>query len=159
MSEHVVATAAAAATAGDAATVDELPDLPGLGLCDDACDGDDADEDGVLLRRGGTGPANEADATHQDPALYVAVTNIKSDDNLGSLLRTAGAFGAREVLVVSAERTHAAPESCPPCSESFKKTKPACPRCCKKSPKPVSVSPSEAGATPRPRDPDRRERD
>lgn len=63
MSEHVVATAAAAATAGDAATaVDELPDLPGLGLCDDACDGDDADEDGVLLRRGGTGPANEADA-------------------------------------------------------------------------------------------------
>ena len=31
--------------------------------------------------------------------------NIKSADNLGSLVRTAGAFGAREVLVVSAERT------------------------------------------------------
>ncbi|KAH8053147.1 rRNA methyltransferase [Aureococcus anophagefferens] len=41
----------------------------------------------------------------RDPCCYLVAHNIKSADNLGSLVRTAGAFGAREVLVVSAERT------------------------------------------------------
>ena len=76
-------------------------------------DGDFADDfspDGVLLQRGGTGPAGEpvvADGERElrDPCCYLVAHNIKSADNLGSLVRTAGAFGAREVLVVSAERT------------------------------------------------------
>ena len=77
---------------------------------DDATAYDDDDAipaDGVLLQRGGTGPAGESIAreTGQAPSLYVVIHNIKSSDNVGQLIRTAGAFGAREVLVVSAERT------------------------------------------------------
>ena len=81
---------------------------PPTGKTEEDC-GDDYSAEGVLLQRGGTGPAGEkvldAGRRLQTPALYLAVHNIKSADNLGSLLRTAGAFGAREVLVVSAERT------------------------------------------------------
>ena len=72
-----------------------------------AYDDDAIPADGVLLQRGGTGPAGESIAreTGQAPSLYVVIHNIKSSDNVGQLIRTAGAFGAREVLVVSAERT------------------------------------------------------
>ncbi len=79
--------------------------------CDDEAtaefDDDAIPADGVLLQRGGTGPAGESIAreTGQAPHLYVVIHNIKSSDNVGQLIRTAGAFGAREVLVVSAERT------------------------------------------------------
>ena len=70
-------------------------------------DDDAIPADGVLLQRGGTGPAGESIAmeTGQAPSLYVVIHNIKSSDNVGQLIRTAGAFGAKEVLVVSAERT------------------------------------------------------
>ena len=79
--------------------------------CDDDAaaeyDDDSIPADGVLLQRGGTGPAGESIAmeTGQAPSLYVVIHNIKSSDNVGQLIRTAGAFGAKEVLVVSAERT------------------------------------------------------
>ena len=83
---------------------DELPPCD-----DDAAEFDDdaIPADGILLQRGGTGPAGESIAreTGQAPSLYVVIHNIKSSDNVGQLIRTAGAFGAREVLVVSAERT------------------------------------------------------
>ena len=70
-------------------------------------DDDAIPADGILLQRGGTGPAGESIVmeTGQAPSLYVVIHNIKSSDNVGQLIRTAGAFGAREVLVVSAERT------------------------------------------------------
>ena len=66
-----------------------------------AYDDDVIPADGVLLQRGGTGPAGESIAmeTGQAPSLYVVIHNIKSSDNVGQLIRTAGAFGAREVLV------------------------------------------------------------
>ena len=77
---------------------------------DDFAGMDEFDPEGILLQRGGTGPAGEGvlgdgERSLQSPACYLVAHNIKSADNLGSLVRTAGAFGAREVLVVSAERT------------------------------------------------------
>ena len=94
-----------AAPGGEAAWAGELP-----GCADDAAayDDDAIPADGILLQRGGTGPAGEQIVTEpnvQTPPLYVVIHNIKSSDNVGQLIRTAGAFGAREVLVVSAERT------------------------------------------------------
>ncbi|KAJ1445067.1 Alpha/beta knot methyltransferase [Pelagophyceae sp. CCMP2097] len=67
--------------------------------------GGDAD-DGILCIKGGVGPAGTTahDAGAPEPATYLVVHGIKSDDNLGSLIRTAGAFAAREVLIVNAER-------------------------------------------------------
>ena len=54
-------------------------------------------EDGIVCIKGGTGPAGTVeDIFVQSPACYLIVFAIKSDDNLGSLIRTAGAFGARE---------------------------------------------------------------
>ena len=84
---------------------DELP--PADDDAETAFDDEAIPADGVLLQRGGTGPAGESIAmeTGQAPSLYVVIHNIKSSDNVGQLIRTAGAFGAREVLVVSAERT------------------------------------------------------
>lgn len=72
--------------------------------------GEDFSAEGVLLQRGGTGPAGErvllaGERSLQSPACYLVAHNIKSADNLGSLVRTAGAFGCREVLVVDAART------------------------------------------------------
>lgn len=61
--------------------------------------------DGVLIIKGGTGPGSAVVPSTPDPAFYLAVHAIQSADNLGSLLRTAGAFGCREILVVNAERS------------------------------------------------------
>ena len=60
--------------------------------CDDDAaaeyDDDSIPADGVLLQRGGTGPAGESIAmeTGQAPSLYVVIHNIKSSDNVGQLL-------------------------------------------------------------------------
>lgn len=65
--------------------------MDGMSLADDA-----SDDDGYVVVKGGVLPR----AT-QTPACYLAVHGIQSADNLGQLLRTAGAFGCREVLVVN----------------------------------------------------------
>ena len=78
---------------------DELPP------CDDdegeTYNDDAIPADGVLLQRGGTGPAGESIAmeTGQAPSLYVVIHNIKSSDNVGQLIRTAGAFGRAKCLL------------------------------------------------------------
>jgi len=58
--------------------------------------------DGIVMVRGGTQGFVKI---RQNPIFYLAVHHIKSSDNLGKLLRTAGAFGCEEVLVVNNERT------------------------------------------------------
>lgn len=92
-----------AAGADDAAQADEAAQA-----VDAAQDEGDID-DGILIIKGGTGPLehHQVECTPQPKTaltFYLAIHAIKSADNLGSLLRTAGAFGCREVLVVNPEK-------------------------------------------------------
>jgi len=57
-------------------------------------------DEGTVVVKGGVLP----EASSQVPACYVALHGIQSVDNLGQLLRTAGAFGCREVLLVNKDR-------------------------------------------------------
>lgn len=77
------------------------------GAADEPKDSGDFD-DGILIIKGGTGPPEcQVECKPQPrtaPTFYLAIHAIKSADNLGSLLRTAGAFGCREILVVNPEK-------------------------------------------------------
>ena len=63
---------------------------------DEEATGFEGGADGLLVIKGGVLPTQEL----QNPAIFLAIHAIQSADNFGSLLRTAGAFGCREVLVV-----------------------------------------------------------